>query len=67
MDLLTTAPLQFASLSSWDGTVAELLDELFDPTMTLADPPAGFPERQVQDVRPDLTSVETVRRSSRVH
>lgn len=37
VDLLTTAPLQFASLSTWDGTVAELLDELFDPTMTLAD------------------------------
>lgn len=37
VDLLTTAPLQFASLSSWDGTVAELLDELFDPTMTIAD------------------------------
>lgn len=36
-------------------------------TMTLAEPPAGFPERQVQDVRPDLTSRETVRRSSRVH
>lgn len=37
VDLLTTAPLQFASLSSWDGTVADLLDELFDPTMTIAD------------------------------
>lgn len=37
IDLLTTAPLQFASLSSWDGTVADLLDELFDPTMTIAD------------------------------
>ncbi|WP_225752879.1 alpha-hydroxy acid oxidase [Actinotalea sp. Marseille-Q4924] len=37
VDLLTTAPLEFASLSSWDGTVADLLDELFDPTMTIAD------------------------------
>jgi L-lactate dehydrogenase (cytochrome) len=37
IDLLTTAPLQFASLSTWDGTVADLLDELFDPTMTITD------------------------------
>ncbi|MGC4938387.1 alpha-hydroxy acid oxidase [Kribbella sp. DT2] len=37
VNLLTTRPLTFASLSSWDGTVAELLDQLFDPTMTLDD------------------------------
>ncbi len=37
MNLLTTEPLTFASLSTWDGTVAELLDKLFDPTMTIAD------------------------------
>jgi L-lactate dehydrogenase (cytochrome) len=37
INLLTTAPLTFASLSSWDRTVAELIDELFDPTMTIAD------------------------------
>ncbi|WP_406832936.1 alpha-hydroxy acid oxidase [Pedococcus sp. KACC 23699] len=36
-NLLTTEPLTFASLASWDGTVAELLNALFDPTMTLAD------------------------------
>ncbi|MGH3334130.1 MAG: alpha-hydroxy acid oxidase [Nocardioidaceae bacterium] len=36
-NLLTTEPLAFASLSSWDGTVAELIDSLFDPTMTMAD------------------------------
>ncbi|NCT91247.1 alpha-hydroxy-acid oxidizing protein [Cellulomonas sp. APG4] len=36
-NLLTTEPLTFASLSQWDGTVAELLDKLFDPSMTLAD------------------------------
>src|SRR5918995_4638297 len=29
-NLLTTRPLTFASLSTWDGTVAQLLDELFD-------------------------------------
>ena len=33
-DFLTTEPLAFASLSSWDGTVAELLDFMFDPTVT---------------------------------
>lgn len=36
-NLLTTEPLTFASLSTWDGTVAELLNALFDPTMTLDD------------------------------
>lgn len=37
MNLLTTRPLEFASLSSWQGTIGDLLDSLFDPTMTLAD------------------------------
>jgi L-lactate dehydrogenase (cytochrome) len=37
LNLLTTAPLEFATFTSWRGTVAELLDELFDPTMTIAD------------------------------
>jgi L-lactate dehydrogenase (cytochrome) len=37
INLLTTTPLSFASLRSWDRTVAELIDELFDPTMTVAD------------------------------
>lgn len=36
-DLLTTRPLEFASLTSWDGTVGELIDSLFDPTMTVED------------------------------
>jgi L-lactate dehydrogenase (cytochrome) len=34
-NLLTTEPLKFASLTYWDGTVAELLDEIFDPTLSL--------------------------------
>jgi len=37
MNLLSTEPLGFASLSAWDGTVGELIDQLFDPTMTMAD------------------------------
>ncbi|HEY8827474.1 MAG TPA: alpha-hydroxy acid oxidase [Jatrophihabitantaceae bacterium] len=37
INLLTTRPLVFASLRTWDGTVAELIDALFDPTMTIAD------------------------------
>ncbi len=37
MNLLTTKPLTFASLDSWERTIAELIDELFDPTMTIAD------------------------------
>jgi len=36
-NLLTTEPLQFASLSNWPGTVADLIDVLFDPTMTIED------------------------------
>jgi L-lactate dehydrogenase (cytochrome)/glycolate oxidase len=37
IDLLTTEPLAFASLDSWSGTVAELLDTMFDPTVTYDD------------------------------
>lgn len=32
-NLLTTEPLTFASLSSWSGTVAELINKMFDPTL----------------------------------
>jgi L-lactate dehydrogenase (cytochrome) len=37
IDLLTTEPLQFASLSSWGGTIGELVDKVFEPAATLAD------------------------------
>jgi L-lactate dehydrogenase (cytochrome) len=37
IDLLTTPPLEFASLHSWGGTVAELADRVFEPAATLAD------------------------------
>jgi L-lactate dehydrogenase (cytochrome) len=37
VDLLTTEPLEFASLRSWGGTVAELVDRVFEPAATLAD------------------------------
>jgi L-lactate dehydrogenase (cytochrome) len=37
MDLLTTEPLEFASLRSWGGTVAELVDRVFEPAATVAD------------------------------
>ncbi|MFI5286326.1 MAG: alpha-hydroxy-acid oxidizing protein [Candidatus Dormibacteria bacterium] len=36
-NLLTTAPLTFASMDGWNRTIAELIDELFDPTMTMSD------------------------------
>ncbi|WP_183652640.1 alpha-hydroxy acid oxidase [Prauserella isguenensis] len=36
-NLLTTEPLQFASLSSWEGTVADLINKMFDPTVTVED------------------------------
>lgn len=37
INLLTTEPLAFASLSKWSGTVGELLDTMFDPTVTYQD------------------------------
>jgi L-lactate dehydrogenase (cytochrome) len=36
-DLLTTEPLEFASLSSWGGTIADLVDTVFEPAATIAD------------------------------
>ncbi|HEX8507943.1 MAG TPA: alpha-hydroxy acid oxidase [Propionibacteriaceae bacterium] len=37
LNFLTTEPLAFASLDRWSGTVAELLDTMFDPTVTFED------------------------------
>jgi L-lactate dehydrogenase (cytochrome) len=37
INFLTTEPLEFGSLTSWHGTVAELLDTMFDPTVTYDD------------------------------
>ena len=37
INFLTTDPLTCASLDSWNGTVAELLDSMFDPTVTFED------------------------------
>ena len=37
INALTTDPLRFASLDTWQGTVADLLDTMFDPTMTISD------------------------------
>ena len=37
IDFLTTEPLTFATFESWPGTVAELLDSMFDPTLTFDD------------------------------
>ena len=36
-NLLTTEPLVFASLTSWEGTVAELINQMFDPSLTVRD------------------------------
>jgi L-lactate dehydrogenase (cytochrome) len=36
-NLLTTEPLEFASLTGSGGTVAELIDKVFDPSVTLDD------------------------------
>ncbi|SMH39672.1 L-lactate dehydrogenase (cytochrome) [Rathayibacter oskolensis] len=37
IDFLTTEPLSFASLDRWSGTVGELLDTMFDPTVGFDD------------------------------
>lgn len=37
VNMLTTEPLSFASLSSWHGTVADLVNAMFDPTVGPAD------------------------------
>jgi len=37
INFLTTPAITFASMKSWNGTVAELLDFMFDPTMTFDD------------------------------
>ena len=37
INFLTTDALKFASLDSWKGTVAELLDTMFDPTVDFDD------------------------------
>lgn len=37
VDFLTTEPVSFASFEHWDGTVAELLDTMFDPTVDFDD------------------------------
>ncbi|MBM7787015.1 alpha-hydroxy acid oxidase [Tenggerimyces flavus] len=36
-NVLTTKPLTFASMSTFDGTVAELINSMFDPTVTFSD------------------------------
>ena len=37
INFLTTEPLAFASLDRWSGTVGELLDSMFDPSVTFDD------------------------------
>lgn len=37
INFLTTEPLAFASLDRWSGTVAELLDTMFDPSVDFDD------------------------------
>jgi L-lactate dehydrogenase (cytochrome) len=37
INFLTTEPLAFASIDRWSGTVAALLDTMFDPTVTFED------------------------------
>ena len=37
INFLTTEPLTFSSFDRWDGTVAELMDTMFDPTVSYDD------------------------------
>ena len=36
-DFLTTEPISFSTFKQWDGTVAELLDSMFDPSVNFDD------------------------------
>ena len=36
-DFLTTEPISFAVFDRWDGTIADLLDTMFDPSVTFDD------------------------------
>jgi len=36
-DLLTTEPLRLATFASWSGTMAELIDRMFDPALSVDD------------------------------
>jgi L-lactate dehydrogenase (cytochrome) len=36
-NLLTTEPLSFASFRHWDGTAADLINEMFDPSLNFSD------------------------------
>jgi len=53
-NLLTTPPLEFASLQSWSGTVAELATSLFDPSVE------GRDLRWVRDLWPGKLLVKGV-------
>ncbi|MHB8191021.1 MAG: alpha-hydroxy acid oxidase [Ferrimicrobium sp.] len=37
LDLFTTEPIEFASINSFGGTAGQLINQMFDPTATLAD------------------------------
>jgi L-lactate dehydrogenase (cytochrome) len=37
LNLLTTEPLRYASLSHWEGTFADLVNTVFDPAVTIDD------------------------------
>jgi L-lactate dehydrogenase (cytochrome)/glycolate oxidase len=54
INFLTTEPLAFASLDAWSGTVGELLDHMFDPTVTFED------LRWIRDQWPGAVSVKGV-------
>lgn len=37
MNVLTCPPLEFASLDRWEGSIGEMINKMFDPTMTWDD------------------------------
>nr|WP_277603954.1 alpha-hydroxy acid oxidase [Agrococcus sp. ARC_14] len=49
-NFLTTEPVTFAAISKWDGTVGELLDSMFDPSVdyeALAEVRAAWPGKLI--------------------
>ncbi len=63
-NFLTTEPLEFAALKEWDGTIGELLDFLFDPTVDFED------LKWIRDQWPGkvvVKGIQTVDDARRVH
>ncbi|MGI9647990.1 MAG: alpha-hydroxy acid oxidase [Acidimicrobiia bacterium] len=63
-NLLTTEPLEFASFRNFDGTVAELMSHIFDPSLSWADVEWTREQWEGPLVVKGIQSVEDARRAA---